>query len=640
MENKNNSSVSNKMSLIETYYQSLNEDLISKAALEGKLIASELEGYLKMMTKDSKISAELTKAGIRTSEELLTALKGNRLTSTLKGSLELSILKSNTKNAKLIDLAAENLVRNKSFDQKYAAEFAKGQPAYEKALKQAGYSEDAITRIVQKKFNLPTPKPIPPKPTPPLPTPPKPLKTWWERWKEKIIVFLKNKPNWKQIVAWAAGLGISASAIWWMIHTFASDKKGDDFPPIPPVDTEWAPCIQELLKSKEGIISQTSNGQISVIVKPTDFPGGVQFYNNGRVMDVAGKKMGTWKCKGTKAVVAEAQKISLSGLLNEQGGEVDVKTMTDYVNVAINDLDGFVDSGNLTSLLDILKKLNGKTFQGKNAIFEFLSLYKDLESGDDFITDVNSVGVATLDAVAVLAKREIIALAKGGGTVQPITSNGKKGLTGFDITWDGQKKEEKIIPPIKKSRYHDCSGKDTFEFGCRAPKIKEIQICLGMEQRYQTGNFGPLTKKALEDMSYDTSKGITVEMYNRIKSTCTGNSDVRAPKLDGSIEPLKTNLTPKSAPVNTDNLKLPNLQPVGQGNRGESIYKGLKNNYGDGTNPEMPYIFSSGGRIKYKGDDLGDDVLGQLDQHIGTLGYQRIKEKDKDYGVKYVWAKQ
>ena len=637
MENKNNSSVSNKMSLIETYYQSLNEDLISKAALEGKLIASELEGYLKMMTKDSKISAELTKAGIRTSEELLTALKGNRLTSTLKGSLELSILKSNTKNAKLIDLAAENLVRNKSFDQKYAAEFAKGQPAYEKALKQAGYSEDAITKIVQKKFNLPIPKPTAPKPTTPKPTPPKPLKSWWEKWRTKFEPFLKNKPNWKQIVAWGAGLGISAAALWWMIDTFASDKKGDDFPPIPPVDTEWAPCIQELLKSKEGIISQTSNGQISVIVKPTDFPGGVQFYNNGRVMDVAGKKMGTWKCKGTKAVVAEAQKISLSGLLNEQGGDVTNK-MGSYVSTAVVDLDGYVGEDNLKSLFNILTSLKGKTYKGQDAITKFLAYYKADEKGDDFISDVNSVGVANMGVEAQDMKDDIIALAKGGGTVPPVPTNGKKGISGFDIKWDGEDKIKKIIPPIKKSRYHDCSGKDTFEFGCKAPKIKEIQICLGMEQRYQTGNFGPLTKKALEDMSYDTSQGITVEMYNRIKSTCSGDSN--KPRLDGSIEPLKTNLTPKSAPVNADNLKLPNLQPVGQGNRGESIYKGLKNNYGDGTNPEMPYIFSSGGRIKYKGDDLGDDVLGQLDQYIGTLGYQRIKEKDKDYGVKYVWAKQ
>ena len=54
----------------------------------------------------------------------------------------------------------------------------------------------------------------------------------------------------------------------------------------------------------------------------------------------------------------------------------------------------------------------------------------------------------------------------------------------------------------------------------------------------------------------------------------------------------------------------------------------------------MPYIFTSGVRIKYKGDEIGAESLGQLDQYIGTLGYQRIKEKDKDYGVKYVWAKQ
>ena len=458
---------------------------------------------------------------------------------------------------------------------------------------------------------------------------------------QELINGIKSGWNWKKVLTWGVPFSLTGAAIWWWL--FNNDEVvPDDIPENEPVDGDWAPCIQELLTSKEGAIAKTSNGQLSVIVKPTDFPGGLQFYNNGRVMDVVGKKMGTWKCKGTKAVIAETQKISLIGLLNEQGGEVDVKTMTDYVNVAINDLDGFVDTGNLTSLLDTLKKLNGKTFQGKNAISGFLSLYKDLESGDDFIADVNSVGVATLDAVAVLAKREIIALAKSGGSATTPKSNtgGKKGLGSIDIIWDGQKNtgDKSTGGGTKKSKYHDCSGKDTFEFGCKAPKIKEIQICLGMEQRYQTGNFGPLTKKALEDMSYDTSQGITVEMYNRIKSTCSGDSN--KPRLDGSIEPLKTNLTPKSAPVNADNLKLPNLQPVGQGNRGESIYKGLKNNYGDGTNPEMPYIFSSGGRIKYKGDDLGDDVLGQLDQYIGTLGYQRIKEKDKDYGVKYVWAKQ
>ena len=41
MENKNNSSISNRISLIETYNESLHEELISKAAIEGTLIASE-----------------------------------------------------------------------------------------------------------------------------------------------------------------------------------------------------------------------------------------------------------------------------------------------------------------------------------------------------------------------------------------------------------------------------------------------------------------------------------------------------------------------------------------------------------------------------------------------------------------------
>lgn len=389
----------------------------------------------------------------------------------------------------------------------------------------------------------------------------------------------------------------------------------------------WAPCIQELLKSKEGQIGRDG----SVVVKPTDFPGGLQFYNNGRVMDVAGKKMGTWKCKGTKAVIAETQKISLIGLLNEQG---DATTASD-VNTMIDLLDFPVSGGDLTTAGNLLQKYvdNGK---GK----DFLSLYQQSGLGGGDLTKTLNY-IVTTEPQSVQAKNRLKQLnaqilSGKGGQSKPNTGN-KTGLGGIDIIWDGQKKEgEKVTTPVKKSKYHDCSGKDTFEFGCKAPKIKEIQTCLGMEGRYQTGNFGPLTKKALEDAGYDVSKGITVDIYNKIKAACTDNSNVRAPKLDGSIEPLKTNKTP-IAPVNVDNLKMPNIQPVGQGNRGESIYNGLKNNFNDKT---LPYIFSSGGRIKYKGDDLGDDVLGQLDQYIGTLGYQRIKEKDKDYGVKYVWAKQ
>jgi hypothetical protein len=156
MDNKNSLLIRKYITLVESINNKLiigekvlNEDLIASAAREGKLIASELEAYLQIMMKDTKIANELKASGIRTSEELLLALRGNKLSNTLKGALELGVLKSNTKNAQLIDLASENLVRNELFNNKHAAEFAKGQPAYESALKNAGYSDDAITKIVQ-----------------------------------------------------------------------------------------------------------------------------------------------------------------------------------------------------------------------------------------------------------------------------------------------------------------------------------------------------------------------------------------------------------------------------------------------------------------------------------------------------------
>jgi hypothetical protein len=357
-------------------------------------------------------------------------------------------------------------------------------------------------------------------------------------------------------------------------------------------------------------------------------------------MDVAGKKMGTWKCKGTKPVISETQKISLSGLLNEQG---DAATAAD-VNTMIDLLDFPVSGGDLTTAGNLLQKYadNGK---GK----DFLSLYQQSGiGGGDLTKTLNNI--ITTEPTSVQAKNRLkqlnsqILSGKGGQpTPNPNTGN-KKGLGGIDIIWDGQKKEgEKVTTPVKKSKYHDCSGKDTFEFGCKAPKIKEIQTCLGMEERYQTGNFGPLTQKALQDAGYDVSKGITVDIYNKIKAACTDNSNVRAPKIDNAkIEPLKTNQKP-IAPVNIDNVKLPNLQPISQGNKGEKIYNLLKGNFdtrNDEGNEGDSYIFQEGNRIKYKGNALSQENLDMLTSYISSLGYDFMKAKPKDdYEFKYVWLK-
>lgn len=612
------------------FQKTLNEDLIASAAREGKLVASELEGYLKMMMKDAKMADELTKAGIRTSEELLSALKGNRLTKSMKGALELSVLKSNTKNAKLIDLASENLVRNKMFDQKYAAEFAKGQPAYEKALKQAGYSEDAITKIVQKKFNQIDPKTGKPYARPetinakgtsatntpkPSGTPPKEVKGFLEKYGDKLREQLKKKPNWKTMVAWGAGLGISAAALWWMLSSMTD--KPSDTPQTPPTDTgNWAPCIKDLLDKKEAVIGVSPKGEVSVIVKDSTYPEGVQFYTNGRVFNIKTKEMGSWTCKEGKTT------------LEEQAGTIDDNTMDSYVDSAVDDLDGYVAEYNLESLYNILNNLKGKTHNGKDAIQSFLSYYQQDENVD-FVTDMQSVGVKNLSVRAKNLKTQIIDLAQGkGATTTPTPTTTGSGTSGINIVWDAKKGEVKTggdgakkVGSGKKSSFKDCNGKPLpHEFGCRSEQIKKLQACLGIEP--QLGNFGPKTKKALEDITIDVSGGITQTI---IDTVCGGE------RKREKIEPIKIPTRKIDTSLKTPDIKLTAPKIT-------SIYEAGKKLYDDLTSSGT--LYKELGRFKYKGDYLSQTDLDELNRYLDALGWKFMKEKDKeDYDVKYVWVK-
>lgn len=218
------------------------------------------------------------------------------------------------------------------------------------------------------------------------------------------------------------------------------------------------------------------------------------------------------------------------------------------------------------------------------------------------------------------------------------------------IDWDGEKKTgEKINPKpgTDKMKYHDCSSKDfPYEFGCIGPKIAEIQGCLGITP--QKGYFGPKTRRMMKS-TYDLSGGITKEIYDDVMSKCKkGEVDTRKKYDPKDLETIKSKDL-KPLPVG-GGLKLTDLagkiKPIESGNtpikQGEAIYKMLQSNYGDGTDPQYPYIFKELGRIKYKGDPILGDAKTNLNQYIGTLGYREepIKDKDKDYGVKNVWVKE
>jgi hypothetical protein len=67
----------------------------------------------------------------------------------------------------------------------------------------------------------------------------------------------------------------------------------------------------------------------------------------------------------------------------------------------------------------------------------------------------------------------------------------------------------------KKSKFTSCPETFPIKQNCKNDKIKEIQKCLGMPAKYQTGNFGPITQDYLENAGYP-GRSISEDTYNKI----------------------------------------------------------------------------------------------------------------------------
>jgi len=419
-------------------------------------------------------------------------------------------------------------------------------------------------------------------------------------------------------------------------YLLAKSLFGGNTNPEDPKNNLFPKCLSDLLDDDGASVGYDASGAPVVIVTKTgneeyDKIGGLKFFVNKRVVSGDGSKKGYWSCKEGEIAIQEENE------LNEAGGEISLNQMTGFVDDAVDDLDGFVAVYNLKSLKNILTALSGKTYKGKNAIQAFMDFYKQDEGGDDFIADVNSVGVRTLGVEGMELKDEVLKLAQGGATSSG-DGNKNTGIGGINIKWDGANPDPNPNPNPnprpKKSNYHDCSTKDfPLEFGCISPKIAEIQGCLSIQP--QKGYFGPKTQKALSDLQYDLSGGLTAEIYNDVKSNCGEAKTEVEPerrKLD-KVEPIKTarNVSDiKPIGVDPSKMKMPDIKsPYAAG---QNLYANLMNN---GT------LFESGGRLKYKGDALSQQDLDDLNKFVSALGYVFLKQKPKeDYEMKYVWAKQ
>jgi len=429
------------------------------------------------------------------------------------------------------------------------------------------------------------------------------------------------------------GAGLGIAALYYFFggdNVILTDENGND---IPDVAGGWAPCIQELLKSKEGVIAKSANGEISVMVKNAEYPSGILFYPNGRVLDVAGKKKGSWKCKNGTPIIAESEKITLVGLIKEDVAS-DVEVMIDLLDFPVSQS----DMASAVNLLTTYKN-NGK---GK----EFLNLYQKTGFGKGSLGKTID-NIVTIDARAVQLKEKLIGLyneilsGKGGSAPKP---GAKVGLGNIEIIWDGQKKVggDGVNPAPKKKgvNYHDCSSKDfPFEFGCIAPKIAEIQGCIGVKP--QKGYFGPKTLSALKNLEYIQKDAvITKEMYDKIKTLpgCGQATKTDDKKSTAPVAPEEKPNQPEM-PTNGENPDVPNLktpEPSTPQETGEDVYNRLqRQGFFRGRKVD------ENNRIPYKGGELPDADVEKLDQFFNERGYKRFKpvEQGKRYGEKWVWRK-
>jgi hypothetical protein len=618
-----------------------------RAAKKG--IAAAFDDVLRFATTEQKLPVGLTAKSpnqvvpLTNLDDLLYALKTEGgMAADVLAKFNQGLLKSSKTPTNLIDGITIEVVGSKNFVKRYGK---LTDSEMRKALKAAGYSDGAVESFMKnakknpdfkksfqkgvesrklKKTTSGKNKTLSPKGNNKKVSP-KQKKTLLDRTKELINNINVKKMSWKQLLVWGVPISVGAVAIWWWLYEY-SGTIPDDTPESEPTDTGvWLPCVQQMIDSKEGkIVTNYSNGQVSVFIKTTEFPGGLNYYQDGKVMNTATKEMGKYVCNkgGTTTISEVVGRVLRERLLHEQGSEIDIDTMTKYVDDAVDDLDGFVATYNLNNLINIITNLKGKKFQGKDALSEFLGLYKEDEGGDDFLSDVESVGVKTLGTKGILAKRQLLSILKGGGGNSQKTDTGG-GNSGTTIIWDKDKKEDGGSTSTgggggKTGIYRDCENMDfPLPVGCRSTKIAEIQKCLGV---VDDGKLGPKTMKAMEDNKYDTSRGLSKDVYDAILTNC-------GKKPDGlnltSLAPTDLNpIIPPKVPV----------EPVFDENRLNQLL----------TNENLVKL-RDGDVVKWKGPALEGNDYYILNQYLEKQGYVQKTQRetgnkdDEDVTMKYKW---
>jgi hypothetical protein len=378
--------------------------------------------------------------------------------------------------------------------------------------------------------------------------------------------------------------------------------------------TQLPPCILDLL-SKEGCIMEstaTTEGDPVVILTKTGNPeydkaGGLKFYMDGTVTYGNGSRKGRWQCKGQKAEIIHENdtlvNIFENIVLEEEflliERDINAGRVGRIVRRVARRLKDDIGRRDLQTAFRVLNRIKDQTYEGQDAVSLVMQDYTRLHNRD-IVQDVQSV-TKGLDQRGIKARKDLLALLQSKATeagvepgVQPGTSTGDP-LDKIDIKWDDgstvEPKPEDKKPEEKKSKYTPCHTMP-FSFGCNNDRIREMQVCLGLAENLQTGNFGPITLGKLKEAGYDLSNGITEEIYLAVLKGCNKIGTPEQPQP--AAQPQRVNPIEK---VPTGNLKVPtnaapkinsNLRPMNQSitpERQKEIIGQVKGNRYVGTTP-------------------------------------------------------
>jgi hypothetical protein len=446
--------------------------------------------------------------------------------------------------------------------------------------------------------------------------------TRWERWK----AWGERNPKSKKLL-YLLGFGGATYAAYKMLFSDTTPEQAKQL--------TFSNCAGSLVDDAGTTIKTTTGGDPVLKVTKTgnqeyDSKGGLMFYNNGRVFMVDQSKRGYWSCKGN-TVIAESQ------LLNE--GEIDAETFNDYIDDIGTYLARYVTEYNLKAVKEILLKIKGNTFEGKNAMSEFLRYYK-MKQESDFVDDVNSVGVKTFIVTGTKLKQEIIQIAT---STSGVASGGDgKSATGVDsiinIKWDGAKTgggdggSGGGDGGKKTTKYYDCASVnlDTtpLTYGCKDPRIAQIQGCLGVTP---DGKFGPVTRKSLLDDGFDVKNGITKDIFNKVLSMCKTSkvgemSDEDKARVNYLKNPIKMDLGPVP--------QIPTKKTSATSSQGMTDAQFYQSFVDSGLITRNLI-----GRIVYKGQVLEPEEKSKLDNQMASMGYSPTREAATDEGERYVWKR-